>query len=275
MNSKNIIKWEIKRIEVGIKNKQYPEFLYKYRAANNCNTDTIITKNELWFSDPNDFNDPYDCHLTADDLKSEEIRKYLKNKFNATDSEIDNYSTNPNGLQNKIEEATERVLSNLGVCCFSKLDDIMLQWAHYADRHTGICLKFDLFELCKGLGDNFIPLPVHYQTNLPHYNHCVEEQRKNVADILVKPKSCCWEYEQEIRIVKQGLVSIDDNDVTKTRKRKVSFNPQALKEVIFGAKTKEDTIKYYQKLCTDFNRKHIVFSKMQLGMGQYYELIKK
>jgi hypothetical protein len=263
----------IAKIKKGIKEETYPAFIYKYRP-DDCNTAAIITNNELWFSDPNVFNDPYDCQVPIDVEKSKDIvRQYFKG-IGKSDNEINGWLTNPDKIQESIKKDVEKALSNLGVCSFSKLYDDILQWSHYADRHKGICFKFDLLELCKEL-DYFIPIPVHYQMELPHYNHCIEEQRKKLADILIKPKACCWRYEQEIRIVKQGLVTNSDNEDAIIRKRKTVYNAIALKEIIFGAKTSKETTEKYKKLCQDYSdKRHIPLFKMELGKGKYYELIK-
>ena len=68
----------------------------------------IITKRELYFSDPNKFNDPYDCKI------AEYLNKYLKPYY---------------------------------VLCFStdKCDKILM-FSHYADCHTGLCLQFEIDE---------------------------------------------------------------------------------------------------------------------------------
>lgn len=48
-------------ILVGVNQKSYPQFLNKYRSDDK-NTRRIIMDNELCFSNPLIFNDPYDCN---------------------------------------------------------------------------------------------------------------------------------------------------------------------------------------------------------------------
>jgi hypothetical protein len=38
----------------------------------------------------------------------------------------------------------DEVSANYGVLCFSERWDDILQWSHYADRHRGVCLGFDV-----------------------------------------------------------------------------------------------------------------------------------
>ena len=62
------------KIKLGVDVKTYPQFLFKYRADNSF-TEKIISDNELYFSNPRIFNDPYDCNTlintttSLDDIK--------------------------------------------------------------------------------------------------------------------------------------------------------------------------------------------------------------
>ena len=40
--------------------KKPPKFLYRYFPINGS-TESIFKDNELWFKNPNEFNDPFDC----------------------------------------------------------------------------------------------------------------------------------------------------------------------------------------------------------------------
>lgn len=63
----------------GINKNQYPTKAYKYRPDND-KTQRIITHNELWFSSPVEFNDPYDCNAPIDsDITLEEFNNWFNN----------------------------------------------------------------------------------------------------------------------------------------------------------------------------------------------------
>lgn len=53
--------------------------LHKYLGANQFLYSSLIN-NELWFSNPGDFNDPYDCNIHYDlsDINFNKIYKHLK-----------------------------------------------------------------------------------------------------------------------------------------------------------------------------------------------------
>ncbi len=66
---------------------KYPKFLYQYLKFD-INFINNLINNQLWFSDPKTFNDPYDSCLTLDTtFTKEEIRKFL-DKINISNTFI-------------------------------------------------------------------------------------------------------------------------------------------------------------------------------------------
>jgi hypothetical protein len=95
-------------------------------------------------------------------------------------------------------------------------------WAHYCDKHKGVCMKFDI------LADPdffMIPFLVEYKKDYPIYNYF--RYREGMAKFLLESKSIDWEYEQEIRVMKQG----PDH---------YKFKKESLVEIIFGVRTTEN-----------------------------------
>jgi Protein of unknown function (DUF2971) len=251
-------------IKIGVNQKTYPQHIFKYRA-DNSNTEKIIIHNELWFSNPLLFNDPYDCNTPISTTTSlADIKSWLTDVgvFAQSINELaDILQKNPNLMKEK----TEKAMSELGVCCFSTLDDSILQWSHYSDYHKGICFKFDITE---DLDFFLTPVIVAYRKVMQHYNHFIQSER--IVDYLIRPKYYEWSYESEIRIVKTSQ-NIRDN----AGQRAFKFNDSALKEVIFGTKTPDTIITKYKQLCNNNNKKHAKFYKMELGSGVHYKLLKQ
>lgn len=44
----------------------------------------------------------------------------------------------------ELNRITDKFLANSSVTCFSETNDDFLMWAHYASKHTGICMEFSL-----------------------------------------------------------------------------------------------------------------------------------
>jgi len=123
------------------------------------------------------------------------------------------------------------VARHFGVLCFSEDKSDVLQWSHYADRHKGICLGFDVsggqgkFGRVKYVIDRF-PFP---------------EKEKLDVDFtwkLLTTKSKDWEYEKEWRV----FLQLKDRVWNEDAGRKLYFadfgSELVLREVILGAASK-------------------------------------
>ncbi len=113
-----------------------------------------------------------------------------------------------------------------GVICFSKHWSNPLLWGHYAEKHTGIALGFDLQERCA--------LPVIYAERLADsiVNPKSGLPPPELVDKLVRTKFRDWKYEDEVRM----CVSLDH----KTAESGLYFMPFSadlvLREVVLGPK---------------------------------------
>lgn len=83
-------------------------------------------------------------------------------------------------LVNTLENAhKKRILEETGVFCLSEIPDHILMWSHYADSHTGICIKFEATSHTQFFG---LAQRVCYQTTYPILNIIKDSQ----DDILKK-----------------------------------------------------------------------------------------
>jgi len=202
--------------------------IYRFRPFD-IRTISSLLKSELYFSDPKDFNDPFDCQIPID--------------------------FNPKALKNNLEfknvKLPKEVYGNIHICCFSRERDNILQWSHYADSHRGICLGFgednDIRKWNRSL------IFVDYAKKMPKINYfkilneLIKTDRNLYYDIngrlnsrklftdldavimieTVGTKQLEWKYEQEARI----LSSTNGN---------LKYPKELLKEIIFGFKLKND-----------------------------------
>jgi len=80
-------------------------------------------------------------------------------------------------------------------------------WAHYADKHKGLCFEFDGSENCKFFGD---AQQVQYEDYTPLVLPGDDSSKMMGRIILTKSKH--WTYEREYRIfqpsrvLKKGLI---------------------------------------------------------------------
>ncbi len=130
-------------------------------------------------------------------------------------------------LRRAFRETKDEMARRFGVLCFCLSWHNPLLWSHYADRHRGAALGFDV--------DNQILKAVSYIKQRP----VLEQINMEVAHWLLYTKYMGWEYEQEARI----FTTLEDRDHA-SGLYFADFNEQlVLREVIVGplsAITKQD-----------------------------------
>ena len=83
-----------------------------------------------------------------------------------------------------------------GLLCFSRNWTNPILWSHYAAKHTGVCLGFDLRRSCGHI--------VQYEPS--RLQQELESREKTAVpdefkEVLIKTKFKHWEYEEEIRFI--------------------------------------------------------------------------
>ena len=188
-----------------------PASIFKYepftvQSLKNLKTQTI------YFGPPKNFNDPYDCAITASirSLSANELDK-VKNHL-LTDGEMS--SSQKQELENtdpsKLAEILESIIARLvdserhgllvskGVSCFSETNDNLLMWSHYANRCRGFCLEFDTRR------EPFHKLrKVIYQDTMPEIDPLPMMLKNDYTQMvdLFCTKSQHWSYEREWRAI--------------------------------------------------------------------------
>ncbi|MFT5806271.1 MAG: hypothetical protein ACI9LG_000524 [Moritella dasanensis] len=204
-----------------------------------------------WFSNPTEFNDPFDCQI---DLQSDEIsvdeymelyvlarhgEKPTENKFYETRfpvNSIDNGSFT-SSFKNQLLEFGKHVKKEVkatGVLSLSENFDNTTMWSHYAENHQGICIEYapdmmneeeDIQKTCfkvdylpaKDISFNIYELFAKCSNN--HNN----KQFQQLMWTLALTKSDDWKYEEEWRLIhnKNGIFR---------------YSPLAIKGIYFGLK---------------------------------------
>jgi hypothetical protein len=234
--------------------KPHNGLIYKYRSINK-NTFNLLRNNEFYYSFPHEFNDPFDIFTPPPDF----------NDF----SEGQWYQLVKDGYEPLSWE------NEIIVCCFSAVKDNILMWSHYAEKHTGICLGFEVINndekkyllMNEELGlSGFDHLPiweVSYENKMPgRYISFINDNKGRFSgglyDDLLREffttKAKAWRYEREYR----SMFSYNQH-----KRRTFKFYKEILREVIFGIKIKDDA------------RNNIIdlVKTLYIGMGIPVELI--
>ncbi len=155
----------------------------------------------------------------------------------------------------------EEINESKGLICFSRAWSNPLMWGHYAERHTGICLGFDVpDELLAPViyAKSLLKIEINKKTSKPKLT-------EEVMNKLLRTKFFDWKYEDEMRL----FVELD-HDTIESGKYFYSFSEELrLREVIIGPLC-ELPIEGVRNIVADFNpavkviKSRIAFTKFEV-----------
>lgn len=184
--------------------------LFKFEPFNSHSL-TKLKNQQIFFSSPKNFNDPFDCAIGFDleDISEPDLIKMHNHYLSKCPDKIKfigRFGSSPNdyfkkflheNLKKILIATRETVLSEHSIACFSEVNNEILMWSHYSDKHTGFCLEFDT---------NYEPFrqarKVSYSKYLPKINPStfILEQDSGQIMKMFSTKYKCWAYEKEWRI---------------------------------------------------------------------------
>lgn len=213
--------------------------LYKYRtfdcdnAKSISRAEDIFIKNELYYSSPSSFNDPYDCliHIDFTKISKNDFWTYYyknvptKRSYTSEEKrEIFENGYKSGELIDVFNKSLQNSFNNNGVYSLSTKNDQILMWSHYSDGHRGYCFEIDTPELKS--------TKVKYRKRLPKLD--LSNAATSLNQFLCT-KSKHWKYESEQRYFSKhtGPIIIKSN---------------AIKSVIIGSEMDEKNIKHLLKI---------------------------
>lgn len=210
---------------------------FKFRDINKYLIDSLV-KGNLYFAHPAQLNDPFDCQV--------DIKRSAANAISKLSGKKKDNLEKLAGLDGYFDQI-QKDTSNAGICSFSLELENSLLWSHYAREHQGLCLTYDFPESFLVDESNEITgvAPVEYEVN-PLTDWFVENApgdgnsdfRDFTLEVVKKVltiKSTYWDYEKEIRIIRQRQSTLD-------------IPKEYLKQVCFGMNTPESDIDLIRKL---------------------------
>lgn len=139
-------------------------------------------------------------------------------------------------------QQTKRTLSSYtGVICFSHGWSNPLLWSHYADKHKGLCLGFDIHK-SKLMEVNYVDERLPYK---------IPETKQDMMELLTT-KFRHWEYEKEYR----AFISLD---VDIGGHHYIDFSANfKLRQIIVGASSTQTHFEIKQALGKKHNEVEIL-----------------
>lgn len=131
-----------------------------------------------------------------DDLKKKRVKVSIIDKLNDP-FEFQAGFTKPNlDISDRFAKFKSDISKEFGIFCCSKDWHNPLLWSHYADRHTGFALGFDIPDIAA--------IEVRYSKDRPLFISETllkdSDNRKYLYE-LSRTKFSSWSYEEEVRIV--------------------------------------------------------------------------
>jgi hypothetical protein len=219
--------------------------IFKYTNGNS-NSMNILSNSQIYCSLPYDFNDPFDCTSSIEfgnDYNKDPYEFFCKLM-------LDKFEEDNPDVGKELKKATLKIVKDgnvdyvkeyilkiyhdqfgktdyqtLGVSCFSKNNNNILMWSHYANNHKGIVFEFDTND------KTFIHCEeVKYSEEYYKYNlNTFHDRSYSLLPLYTKAKY--WEYEQEVRYVHPYGAGL------------VDFDPNSVKGIYLGCKSDENIFK--------------------------------
>lgn len=154
-----------------------------------------------------------------DDLKNNRIKISIINYLNDPSELLWLFSENAKEAEVLLEWKKDRS-ERIGMICFCQNWHNPLLWSHYAKRHEGICLGFDI-------ADEFVRKVSYVDTRTPLNLPLSKEEE----DRLLYTKFSGWKYEEESRV----WLKLEEKDENNTGHYFCEFSEKIkLCEVIAG-----------------------------------------
>lgn len=230
---KNNMEFYKNNININLDNNILYQYISWYNAEMFKNVFNMILNEEITLKTPFSFNDPIDP---------------------------------PTKLLNE-SDILYKITNNFRMACLTTKPYNILMWAHYANRHEGICIEYDISKL-SDIEGNYILKKVEYNTNLTFDYNIESDNLFNIKNDLqyystdskypidiffMKHKT--WQYENEYRLI-----------TYKGSNEKIEL---PIKHIYLGKNIKDADQKVIEELA---NEKNIPLSKMKCKEDNLFEL---
>jgi len=210
-----------------------PNTIFKYEGFT---TQSLLNlkAQSVYFGSPRNFNDPYDCAITASitdptTIELEHLREFYISDPNFSakgKKQLEELSEDElkiqllRGANVALDKAKEIFLNNNGITCFSERNDDLLMWSHYGGQYKGFCLEFlTEYEPFNNLRK------VQYVKKMPIIrmdSFVYDKNLEKLLDDIYCTKSLSWAYEKEWRGLHKQAGTL------------YTYKPKALKAIYFG-----------------------------------------
>lgn len=187
------------------------DYLYHYQTYNPEYLRQTIVDNLIYMGSPKGFNDPCDCRpifntdFSSNALSEATIEQYIKWHINQNPGKTISYDAaryslqnDPNLLRQLIDKTSQGLPDDIDnlyrIYCLTTKPNNALMWAHYTNKHSGICLEYKVRHTSMSTS-----YPITYSPDYPTYNLLEATLEQELSILLTK--SIDWSYEDEYRFI--------------------------------------------------------------------------
>jgi hypothetical protein len=126
-----------------------------------------------------------------------------------------------------------------GLTCFSRRNDGLLLWSHYADGHKGFVVGFGVPQIVNSFGrDEAVLVGVLYKKARPKISLYANVEEPNIVRRIVGTKSPEWKYEEEYRLIipRENFHDYDGEEKDGRLFWSIKANEQVVQSVIIGSR---------------------------------------
>jgi len=200
----------------------------------------------MWFAKPSSFNDPFDCNLSETNKYEEnDITSYLQ----SLGLQPDDYESDM--IRKSVMDSRKNVLEKKGILSLSCTVDNIRMWSHYAEKHTGAVLAFDVLN---DIDYFLMPINIKYQDTYTETNFLHDQKKATMDNISVK--AGLWGYEKEFRVMNP-------------ESKNWPFNAEALTEIYFGCNSDDTLVEKVISSCSSNGLTHVIFYKAIPKHGEF------
>jgi len=168
------------------------------------------------------------CEYGLDDIRRRRLKiatlKELNDPF-----ELFGVALDDKALRHAFQAMKDELSATRGLLCFSRKWSNPVQWSHYAEKHRGLCLGFDIADQSIG--------SVNYSRRrlLLEMERFRDPRQLSIetAQKFLFTKYSHWRYEDEVRC----FVTLEDKDLATGLYFADFSNTLSLKQVIVGAES--------------------------------------
>jgi hypothetical protein len=265
--------------------------LYKYFPMDRRH---VLENGLLRFTQPGDFNDPFELHPSYDLLSKADIAalpeapgqegtdgpkvrlltpEVMRAMFSAVLPGLQKQIAQHAGQQgaysldnNRMAQATFD--SKFGVLCLTATPDSLLMWAHYANNHNGFAIQFDetheFFAPSYHEGQSLELTKVEYSAQRPVLSYSTTS-----TPSLYYRKSPEWSYENEWRLIKPLSGASKELPHPEFPRFLFDLPPSAIKGIVVGLSVPYATRLELFELLAQPHLKHATVYQTALSKNEY------